>query len=41
MYTGNVGEEQPSIKGEHFQSCSEPDQEQTEAWKQLEENFGS
>lgn len=39
MYTGNVGEEQPSIKGEHFQSCSEPDQEQTEAWKQLEETL--
>lgn len=41
MYTCKVGEEQPSIKGEHFKSCSEPDQEQTEAWKQLEETLGA
>lgn len=47
MYTGNVGEEEPSIKGELscsglcFKSCSEPDQEQTEAWKQLEESLGA
>lgn len=40
MCCGNVGEEQPSIKGEHFKSCSEPDQEQI-GGKQLEETLGA
>lgn len=41
MYTGNVGEEQPSIKGQLFKSCCEPNLERTEVWKQLEETLGA
>lgn len=41
MYTGNVGEEQPSIKGQLFKPCCEPNLERTEVWKQLEETLGA
>lgn len=41
MSTGDVGEEQPSIKGEHFKSCFEPEQEGNWSLKTAGGNFGS